>query len=58
MKLNKATIIRSTEKKGMQTNYSEYIFHLSSYPVNGSIGFLKAGSGRPRWATTCIITKR
>jgi mannose-6-phosphate isomerase-like protein (cupin superfamily) len=38
MKLSKATIIRSTEKKGMQTNYSEYIFHLSSYPVNGSIG--------------------
>jgi len=38
MKLNNATIIRSTEKKGMQTNYSEYIFHLSSYPVNGSIG--------------------
>ena len=41
MKSSKVTIIRSTEKKGVQTNYSEYIFHLSSYPVNGSIGFFE-----------------
>ncbi len=41
MKSNKATIIRATEKNGMQTNYTAYIFHLSSYPVNGSIGFFE-----------------
>jgi len=41
MKLSKPTIIRATEKQGMQTNYSEYIFHLSSYMVNGSIGLFE-----------------
>lgn len=41
MKLSKPTIIRATEKQGMQTNYSEYIFHLSSHMVNGSIGLFE-----------------
>ena len=41
MKTSKPAIIRSAEKKRMQTNYSEYIFHLSSYPVDGSIGLFE-----------------
>ena len=34
-------IIRSTEKKRMQTKYSEYIFHLSSYSVDSYIGLFE-----------------
>jgi len=39
--MSKPAIIRSTEKKRMQTNYSEYIFHLSSYSVNSNIGLFE-----------------
>ena len=41
MSIQNATIIRLTDKKGMQTSNSRYIFHLSSYPVQGSIGFFE-----------------
>jgi len=41
MDLNHATIIGSPDKKGMRTTYSEYIFHLSSYPVNGRFGLFE-----------------
>ena len=39
MNFQKATIIRAADKKGMKTARSEYIFHLSSYPAQGSIGY-------------------
>lgn len=39
MESNKATIIRSADKNGTRTANSEYIFHFSSYPANGNIGF-------------------
>jgi mannose-6-phosphate isomerase-like protein (cupin superfamily) len=39
MKSGKAIIVRSAEKKGTKTANSEYIFHFSSYPVQGNIGF-------------------
>lgn len=41
MEPGKATIIRSGDKKGIQTNYSRYIFHLPSYPVNQCMGFFE-----------------
>ena len=41
MEPRKATIIRSGDKKGTQTNYSRYIFHLPSYPVNQCMGFFE-----------------
>jgi len=41
MELSSATIIRSSDKNGMRTTYSEYIFHLSSCRVNGSIGLFE-----------------
>jgi mannose-6-phosphate isomerase-like protein (cupin superfamily) len=39
MKPGKTIIIRSAEKEGTKTASSEYIFHFSSYPVQGNIGF-------------------
>jgi len=39
MEFQKATIIRIAEKKGIKTARSEYIFHLSSYPAQGNIGY-------------------
>lgn len=39
MNSGKATIIRSAEKEGTKTANSEYIFHFSSYPAHGNIGF-------------------
>ena len=41
MEQSSATIIRSSDKNGMRTTYSEYIFHLSSCRVNGSIGLFE-----------------
>lgn len=38
---SKETIIRSTDKRGMQTIYSNYLFHLPSYSVKGSMGFFE-----------------
>jgi len=37
MELQKATIIRSTDKKGTHTANSEYVFHFSSYPAHRNI---------------------
>ena len=39
MEFQKATIIRSGDKKGIKTFRSEYIFHLSSYRAQGDIGY-------------------
>ena len=39
MELQKATIIRSANKKGTHTANSEYIFHFSSYPAHKNISF-------------------
>ena len=39
MEFQKATIIRAGDKTGIKTFRSEYIFHLSSYPAKGNIGF-------------------
>ncbi|MFI5188104.1 MAG: cupin domain-containing protein [Chitinophagales bacterium] len=39
MEFQKATIIRSADKKGIKTSRSEYIFHLSSYPAQGNMGY-------------------
>lgn len=39
MNPGKAIIIRSAEKEGTKTANSEYIFHFSSYPVQGNVGF-------------------
>ena len=39
MEFNKAIIIRAEEKDGIKTPRSEYIFHLSFYPSQGSFGF-------------------
>ena len=39
MEFNKAIIIRAEDKDGIKTARSEYIFHLSSYPSQGSFGF-------------------
>jgi mannose-6-phosphate isomerase-like protein (cupin superfamily) len=37
MESQKATIIRSTDKKGTHTINSEYVFHFSSYPAHRNI---------------------
>jgi mannose-6-phosphate isomerase-like protein (cupin superfamily) len=39
MKFQQPTIIRAADKSGIKTPRSEYIFHLSSYPAQGSFGF-------------------
>jgi len=39
MEFQKATIIRAEDKTGIKTFRSGYIFHLSSYPAQGNIGF-------------------
>ena len=39
MEFQKATVMRSANKKGMKTSRSEYVFHLSSYPAQGNIGY-------------------
>ena len=39
MEFQKATIIRAGDKTGIKTFRSEYIFHLSSYPAKGNLGF-------------------
>ena len=39
MEFQKATVIHAGDKAGIKTFRSEYIFHLSSYPANGNIGF-------------------
>ncbi len=39
MEFQKATIIRADDKDGIKMTRSEYIFHLSSYPAQGSFGF-------------------
>jgi mannose-6-phosphate isomerase-like protein (cupin superfamily) len=39
MDSQRTIIIRSANKNGIKTQRSEYIFHLSSYPAQGSIGY-------------------
>jgi len=39
MEFQKATIIRAGEKDGIKMSRSEYIFHLTAYPAEGSLGF-------------------
>lgn len=39
MEFQKATIIRAQGKDGVKMPRSEYIFHLSSYPAEESLGF-------------------
>lgn len=39
MQFQNATIIRAENKKGITTSRSEYIFHLSSYPAAGNVGY-------------------
>jgi len=39
MEFQQTTIIRAADKKGIKTAKSEYIFHLSSYPSQGSFGY-------------------
>ena len=41
MTIGKEIIIRSSDKAGMKTANSKYVFHLSSWPVNGNIGFFE-----------------
>jgi mannose-6-phosphate isomerase-like protein (cupin superfamily) len=47
MSIQDAIIIRQADKKGMQTPNSRYMFHLSSYPVQGSIGFFEGHFKEP-----------
>jgi mannose-6-phosphate isomerase-like protein (cupin superfamily) len=39
MESNKATVIRSADKKGTSTANSEYVFHFSSYPTHENMSF-------------------